>query len=97
MPAELYDQNYRFIARQALLNSDEITRLAKLFVRGGVREIRLTGGEPLLRRGPPPTGSTIHGSTIHGSTIHGSTVQATLSRQHRPRRNERLQPPSTER
>ena len=53
MPAELYDQNYRFVARQALLDFDEITRLAKLFVRNGVRKIRLTGGEPLLRRGLP--------------------------------------------
>ena len=47
MPA---DQTYTFLPRQQLLTFEELTRVAALFVELGVRKIRLTGGEPLLRR-----------------------------------------------
>lgn len=44
-------EKYEWIDRREILTFEEITRLAKLFVRLGVEEIRLTGGEPLLRHG----------------------------------------------
>ncbi len=48
MPA---DREYRFLPRQQLMTFEEIERLVRLFVELGVRKLRLTGGEPLLRRG----------------------------------------------
>ncbi|MHB8531935.1 MAG: GTP 3',8-cyclase MoaA [Solirubrobacteraceae bacterium] len=51
MPREVYGAGHRFLPRQELLSFEEIARLAERFVRLGVRKIRLTGGEPLLRRG----------------------------------------------
>ncbi|MEY4564146.1 MAG: 3,8-cyclase MoaA [Pseudomonadota bacterium] len=50
MPREVFDQNYSFLPQNSLLSFEEITRLARLFVAHGVRKIRLTGGEPLLRK-----------------------------------------------
>ena len=53
MPAEIFDTNYRFVARSDLLDFAEIERLVRVFVRLGVSKLRITGGEPLLRRGLP--------------------------------------------
>ena len=53
MPAELYGEGYRFLPRQEILSFEEIERLARLFVDLGVRKIRLTGGEPLVRADLP--------------------------------------------
>jgi len=50
MPKEVFDKDYRYLPHADLLNFEEITRLAKVFVAHGVRKIRLTGGEPLLRK-----------------------------------------------
>jgi GTP 3',8-cyclase len=50
MPKELFGRDFAFLPRSELLSFEEITRLARLFVEQGVRKIRLTGGEPLLRR-----------------------------------------------
>ena len=51
MPKEIFDRNYVFLPQTSLLSFEEITRLARLFVAHGVQKIRLTGGEPLLRKG----------------------------------------------
>jgi cyclic pyranopterin phosphate synthase len=51
MPKEVFGRDYEFLARDQLLSFEEIDRLARAFVRHGVRKIRLTGGEPLVRRG----------------------------------------------
>ena len=51
MPKELFGASYRFMPRSELLSFEEITRLTELFVEHGVRKVRLTGGEPLLRQG----------------------------------------------
>ncbi len=51
MPKEIFNRDYEFLARGALLSFEEIDRVARSFVRHGVRKIRLTGGEPLLRKG----------------------------------------------
>jgi len=50
MPREVFDGNYAFMPHSALLSFEEITRLAGVFVRLGTEKIRLTGGEPLLRK-----------------------------------------------
>ena len=50
MPKEVFDKNYPYLPHGALLSFEEITRTARLFVAHGVRKIRLTGGEPLLRK-----------------------------------------------
>jgi GTP 3',8-cyclase len=49
MPRETFHERYRFLGSHERLSFDEIVRLARLFVRLGVRKLRLTGGEPLLR------------------------------------------------
>ena len=50
MPKEIFGSGYRFLAHEQLLSFEEIARLATVFVAQGVEKIRLTGGEPLLRR-----------------------------------------------
>jgi cyclic pyranopterin phosphate synthase len=50
MPKEVFDKDYPYLPHSELLSFEEITRLAKIFVQCGVRKIRLTGGEPLLRK-----------------------------------------------
>jgi cyclic pyranopterin phosphate synthase len=50
MPKSVFDKDYAFLPRASLLSFEEITRLARLFAAHGVTKIRLTGGEPLLRR-----------------------------------------------
>src|SRR5450631_2831170 len=49
MPKEQFHEHYRFLKSQERLSFDEIVRLARLFGSLGVRKLRLTGGEPLLR------------------------------------------------
>jgi cyclic pyranopterin phosphate synthase len=51
MPKEVFDRDYRFLPHADLLSFEEITRIASLFVAHGVVKLRLTGGEPLLRKG----------------------------------------------
>src|SRR5262245_17997242 len=51
MPKEIFGRDFQFLRREELLSFEEIARLARLFVELGVEKIRLTGGEPLLRRG----------------------------------------------
>ena len=51
MPREVFDENHPFLPRTELLSFEEIERLAESFIQLGVQKIRLTGGEPLLRRG----------------------------------------------
>jgi cyclic pyranopterin phosphate synthase len=50
MPKEVFGKDYQFLERSALLSFEEITRLARAFTRHGVEKVRLTGGEPLIRR-----------------------------------------------
>src|SRR5712675_1158446 len=53
MPREVFDADYKFLPHEAILSFEEITRLAGVFVGLGVKKIRLTGGEPLVRRDLP--------------------------------------------
>jgi len=50
MPKEVFDSNYKYLPHSSLLSFEEITRIARLFVSHGVQKLRLTGGEPLLRK-----------------------------------------------
>src|SRR5712691_8079524 len=50
MPKEVFGRGYRFLERRELLTFEELERLARVFAGLGVEKIRLTGGEPLLRR-----------------------------------------------
>ncbi len=75
MPRAVFDANYKFLPRDALLSFEEIARLAGIFVGLGVKKIRLTGGEPLLRKDLPrlvemlaPLGADLT-LTTNGSTL----------------------------
>jgi GTP 3',8-cyclase len=50
MPKEVFGRDYEFLARDLLLSFEEIVRVTRIFTGLGVRKVRLTGGEPLLRR-----------------------------------------------
>ena len=50
MPKDVFDARYQFLPHGSLLSFEEITRVARLFVAHGVHKLRLTGGEPLLRK-----------------------------------------------
>ncbi|MGP1628603.1 MAG: GTP 3',8-cyclase MoaA [Giesbergeria sp.] len=50
MPKDVFDKEHAYLPHSSLLSFEEITRLARIFLAHGVRKIRLTGGEPLLRK-----------------------------------------------
>ena len=50
MPREVFDSNFRFVPHEQVLRFEEIARLARIFAGLGVKKIRLTGGEPLVRK-----------------------------------------------
>ncbi|MGC5829725.1 GTP 3',8-cyclase MoaA [Ralstonia pseudosolanacearum] len=50
MPKDVFDKDYRFLQHSELLSFEEIERMVRLFIEHGVEKIRLTGGEPLLRK-----------------------------------------------
>jgi GTP 3',8-cyclase len=51
MPKEVFGRDYRFLPRHELLTFEELERVSRVFVGLGVHKLRITGGEPLLRRG----------------------------------------------
>ena len=53
MPREVFGEGYEFLPRRAILRFEEIHRVVRIFAELGVKKIRLTGGEPLLRHGLP--------------------------------------------
>ena len=53
MPKEMFGSNYPFLPHDQVLTFEEITRLARIFVSFGVQKIRITGGEPLVRKDLP--------------------------------------------
>jgi cyclic pyranopterin phosphate synthase len=83
MPREVFDAGYKFLPHEAILSFEEITRLATIFVGLGVKKLRLTGGEPLLRKGLPeliamlmPLGAEVT-LTTNGSSLvkHASALK----------------------
>src|SRR5476649_2493859 len=53
MPREVFGSDFQFLPRSEILSFEEIARVARIFAAQGVRKLRLTGGEPLLRHGLP--------------------------------------------
>jgi GTP 3',8-cyclase len=76
MPAETFGPDFAFLPKSELLTYEEIERLAKIFVSLGVEKIRLTGGEPLLRKDLPILVSKL--SKIEGLTDIGLTTNGVL-------------------
>lgn len=50
MPREVFGPGYKFVPRSELLRLEEISRITKVFAKNGVSKVRITGGEPLIRR-----------------------------------------------
>jgi GTP 3',8-cyclase len=80
MPKETFHEHYRFLKSSERLSFDEITRLTRLFVDLGVKKVRLTGGEPLLR----PNLSELVGelTALDGVQDVALTTNAVLLAQH---------------
>ena len=79
MPKEIFGRDFTFLPRAELLNFEEITRLARAFGLEGVSKIRLTGGEPLLRRDLDQLVAMladIEGITDIAMTTNGSALAA---------------------
>lgn len=76
MPKDIFGDDYAFMPKDMLLSWEEITRLAGLFAKLGVHKIRLTGGEPLMRRGLPELIRMLQG--IHGIEDIGCTTNGLL-------------------
>ena len=75
MPKEVFDKHHRYLPHSDLLRFEEITRLSALFLQHGVRKIRLTGGEPLLRKGLENLVEQLAGLR----TLEGRTPDLTLT------------------
>ncbi|MDN7228018.1 GTP 3',8-cyclase MoaA [Planococcus sp. N064] len=82
MPKEVFGDDYAFLPKQELLSFEEIHRLTQVFVSMGVKKIRLTGGEPLLRRGLPELVKKI--LSVEGVEDVGLTTNGLLLKQHGP-------------
>ena len=80
MPKEVFGDDYAFLPKQELLTFEEIQRLTRLFVSMGVKKIRLTGGEPLLRRGLPELIKMIF--SVEGVEDVGLTTNGLLLKRH---------------
>jgi len=75
MPKEVFDKDYQYLPHNALLTFEEITRVARLFVEHGVEKIRLTGGEPLLRKNVEKLIEML----AQLRTVHGKPLDLTLT------------------
>ena len=77
MPKEIFGRDHIFMPRSELLSFEEIHRTASIFVNLGVRKIRITGGEPLLRKDIDKLGMEIIG-IIHSRLAFSASVLVTL-------------------
>src|SRR5688572_9851953 len=80
MPRETFHEKYRFLGTAERLSFEEIVRLTRLFVQLGVRKLRLTGGEPLLRANLPDLIGDL--TTIAGIDDVALTTNGVLLAQH---------------
>ncbi|WP_284141620.1 GTP 3',8-cyclase MoaA [Virgibacillus sp. LDC-1] len=76
MPKEIFGKDYTFMPKDNMLQFDEIERLASIFVELGVKKLRITGGEPLLRRNLSKL--IAHVSAIDGLEDIGLTTNGVL-------------------
>jgi cyclic pyranopterin phosphate synthase len=75
MPAEVFGRDFAFLPRSLVLSFEEVARLASIFVDLGVRKLRITGGEPLVRRDLP----VLVGYLARLRTPDGSSIDLTLT------------------
>jgi cyclic pyranopterin phosphate synthase len=75
MPKAVFNNEYPYLPHTSLLSFEEITRLAKLFIAHGVEKIRLTGGEPLLRKNI----EKLVGMLAELKTVSGKPLDLTLT------------------
>ena len=75
MPKEVFDKDYPYLPHASLLTFEEITRVARQFVAHGVQKIRLTGGEPLLRKNI----EVLVGQLAELRTVTGQPLDLTLT------------------
>ena len=75
MPAEIFGRDFAFLPRSQVLDFEEVSRLGAIFVGLGVRKLRITGGEPLVRRDLP----VLIGSLARLRTRDGDPVDLTLT------------------
>ncbi|MCW5654705.1 GTP 3',8-cyclase MoaA [Hydrogenophaga sp.] len=75
MPKDIFDKDYPYLPHSALLSFEEITRVARQFVAHGVQKIRLTGGEPLLRKNL----DILIGQLAALRTVQGAPLDITLT------------------
>lgn len=76
MPKEIFGDDFQFLAKNELLSFEEIERLARIFAQLGVKKLRLTGGEPLMRRNLPELIQKLN--HIEGIEDIGLTTNAVL-------------------
>ena len=75
MPKEIFGKDFAFLPKELVLTFEEIERLARIFVALGVEKLRITGGEPLVRRGLP----TLVGMLAELRRPDGEAVDLTLT------------------
>jgi GTP 3',8-cyclase len=80
MPREVFGPGFPFLPREQLLSFEEISRIVSAFARAGVRKVRLTGGEPLLRAGLPSLVTML--ARIDGVDDIALTTNGSLLRRH---------------
>jgi cyclic pyranopterin phosphate synthase len=85
MPREVFGEDFTFLRRDEILSFEEITRLARVFATLGVRKLRLTGGEPLLRNSLPVLVEML--AAIDGVDIALTTNGSLLAQQARALRD----------
>ncbi|MEK5300878.1 GTP 3',8-cyclase MoaA [Bacillus sp. FSL R10-2201] len=82
MPEEIFGRDYSFLSNDKILSFDEIERITRIFVSLGVRKLRITGGEPLLRKGLPELIQRLN--EIEGVEDIGLTTNGSLLRKFAP-------------
>jgi cyclic pyranopterin phosphate synthase len=75
MPKAVFNNEYQYLPHTSLLSFEEITRIAQLFIAHGVEKIRLTGGEPLLRKNI----EKLIGMLAELKTVSGKPLDLTLT------------------
>jgi cyclic pyranopterin phosphate synthase len=83
MPKEIFGSSYQFLDRKQVLSFEEITRVARIAAELGVRKLRLTGGEPLIRRDLPELIAQLSGLDLIediGLTTNGSLLSLEMAR-----------------
>ena len=88
MPKEVFGRDYAFLERRELLTLEELARVGGIFARLGVRTVRITGGEPLVRRNVEHLVELLAAiETPAGKLELALTTNGSAARRRRPRRS----------